>query len=83
MKISTLTFVLIIIAALLIGVGIEYYGRTCPACQRRKKAIEDAVNGNGNGNGSEVDTTPVDIVDVVAPLPVGLQPITPIFKPLY
>ena len=80
MKISTLTFVLIIIAALLIGVGIEYYGRTCPACQRRKKAIEDALN---NGNGSEVDATPVDIVDVVAPLPVGLQPITPIFKPLY
>ena len=70
MKISTTAFILILIAVLALGVAIEYFGRTCPGCKRRKKAILDALS-------NDADTsTDVSVVDIVAtpvnvPGPVG------------
>ncbi len=45
MKMNMLLFGGIILAAIAIGVVIERYGRTCPACKRRKKMIMDALSG--------------------------------------
>ncbi len=60
MKMLSGVLFLAIVGAILIGVWIEYYGRTCPACKRRKAAMLAALGVNGapaavpNGNGAVI-----------------------------
>lgn len=53
---------LVIVGGVLIGVWIEYYGRTCPACKKRKAAMLAALAINGDvaqdANGNAIPSPP-------------------------
>lgn len=44
---NTILFVVILFAVFALGYWLQYYGRTCPACLRRKQKIVDALKGAG------------------------------------
>lgn len=78
MKLNTLVFVLVLIGVLLIGFAIERYGRTCPGCQRRKKAMMAAVSS------SEAAEAPIELAPSEQPdgPTIKISPIKPLTAPV-
>ncbi len=62
MKLSLFWLILIVIAALLIGVAAEYKGRTCPACQNRKKKIAEFFGKEGKATDKDIEAAVMKIV---------------------
>lgn len=66
MKIPILGFILVLVGALVLGIAIQYYGRTCPACLRRKQKILDALSESGIIPPPPLDspTAPISLEDM-------------------